>query len=68
MGKQDFSLIVTHINYLAEIHGIKIKLINPKNTSKQNPVTKELGQANQRNIVFKDLTVDRDQLASINNA
>lgn len=67
-GKWDFSLIVTHINYLAEIHGIKIKLINPKNTSKQNPVTKELGQANQRNIVFKDLTVDRDQLASLNIA
>ena len=67
-GKWDFSLICTHINYLAEIHGIKIKLINPKNTSKQNPVTKELGQVNQRNIVFKDLTVDRDQLASLNIA
>lgn len=67
-GKWDFSLILTHINYLAEIHGIKIKLINPKNTSKENPVTKELGQVNQRNIIFKDLTVDRDQLASLNIA
>lgn len=67
-GKWDFSQIVTHVNYVAELHGLKIKLINPKNTSKRHPVTKDLGLVKQRNIVFEDLVVDRDQLAGLNIA
>lgn len=67
-GKWDFSQIVTHVNYLAELHSLKIKLINPKNTSKRHPVIKDLGLVKQRNIIFKNLVVDRDQLAGLNIA
>lgn len=67
-GKWDFSRIITHVNYVAELHGLKIKLINPKNTSKRHPVTKALGLVKQRKIVFEDLVVDRDQLAGLNIA
>lgn len=67
-GKWDFSFIIKHINYLAEIHGIQVKLVNAKNTSKEHPLTKELGKVEKRNINFKDMSVDRDQLAGLNIA
>ena len=67
-GKWDFSFIIKHINYLAEIHGIQVKLVDAKNTSKEHPLTKELGKVEKRNINFKDTSVDRDQLAGLNIA
>lgn len=67
-GKWDFSQIATHINYVAELDDIQIKFINPKNTSKRHPVTQQLGRSIKRDIVFDDIKVDRDQLASLNIA
>lgn len=67
-GKWDFSMVVQHIRYVAEMHSIIVKLVNCKNTSKKHPITGELGKVSKRNIVFRDLTVDRDQLASLNIA
>lgn len=67
-GKWDFSMVVQHIKYVAEMHSITVKLVNCKNTSKRHPVTKQLGKESKRNIIFDDITVDRDQLASLNIA
>lgn len=67
-GKWDFSQIATYINYVAELDNIQIKFINPKNTSKRHPVTQQLGRSIKRDIVFDDIKVDRDQLASLNIA
>lgn len=68
-GKWDFSSIAQHVNYVAELKGIKVILVNAKNTSTEHPVTKELGKEVGRDIVFKDgQRVDRDQLASLNIA
>lgn len=68
-GKWDFSAIYQHVQYVAELKGIKVVLINPKHTSEEHPVTRELGKPVERNIVFKDRQrVDRDQLAGLNIA
>lgn len=68
-GKWDFSSIAQHVNYVAELKGIKVVLVPAKNTSKEHPVTKELGKAVGRDIVFEDgQRVDRDQLAGLNIA
>lgn len=68
-GKWDFSLIAKHIEYVAELKGIKVILVPAKNTSKEHPVTKELGKEVGRDIVFKNgQRVDRDQLAGLNLA
>lgn len=67
-GKWDFSMVAQHIRYVAEMHSITVELVNCKNTSKRHPITKELGTFSKRNVVFNDITVDRDQLASLNIA
>lgn len=47
--------------------GVETYYSNAKNTSKQNPITGTLGDAQGRDIVFKDgLRVNRDSLAPLN--
>lgn len=68
-GKWDFSSIAQHIKCVAELKGIKVILVSAKNTSKEHPVTKELGKEVGRDIVFKNgQRIDRDQLAGLNIA
>lgn len=65
-GKWNHSNIFMEIENAAEIYGISVFKINPKNSSKENPWTKEIGKEKDRNIIFKDLIIDRDYLATIN--
>ena len=67
-GKWDFSQINTYLQYISELNGITVVSVNPKYTSKEHPLTKELGLPEKRNIIFADLTIDRDQLAGLNIA
>lgn len=67
-GKWDFSKIVQHVQYAVELAGIQLILVSAKNTSRKNPITKQIGKFNQREVVFDNLKIDRDQLASLNIA
>ena len=67
-GKWDFSKIVQHVQYAAELAGIQLILVSAKNTSREHPITKQIGKFNQREVVFDNLKIDRDQLASLNIA
>lgn len=67
-GKWDFSQINTYLQYIAELNGITVVSVNPKYTSEEHPLTKELGLPEKRHIIFADLTIDRDQLAGLNIA
>lgn len=54
---------------VASLEGIKIVKVNAYNSSKENPITNEIGIADNRKIKFVDGTyIDRDLLASINLA
>ena len=48
---------------------MRVDKVNAKNTSKEHPITKEIGTIEGRNIVFKDgKKIDRDVLGAINLA
>ena len=66
-NKWQHSLIQTKISELAELYGIKVKLVSCSNTSKTHPITKEKGIELKRDILFSNGDrIDRDKLASIN--
>lgn len=67
--KWNFSETQKYIEEVAQLFGIKVIKVNPKNSSKTNPITSEIGTVQKRDIVFKpNFRIDRDQLASLNLA
>ena len=50
------------------MHGIKVKRVSAFNTSKEHPVTKEVGVIRDRVVEFTTESIDRDLLAAINIA
>ena len=68
-GKWNFTQMQARIEEVAELFSIKIVKVSPKNSSKTNPVTLEVGKISNRDVLFKDgQKVDRDQLAGLNLA
>lgn len=68
-GKWNHSAIFQRIKEIAELYNIEVVSVNAKNTSKENPITGEIGEARDRNIVFEDgLVIDRDLLGATNVA
>ena len=67
--KWNHSEVFTKIEEVASVAGIKVIRVNAFNSSRENPITKEVGIINNRKIKFIDGTyIDRDLLASINLA
>ena len=67
--KWNHSEIFTKLDEVASVAGIKVIKVNAFNSSRENPITKEVGLVDKRNIKFVDgKYIDRDLLASINLA
>lgn len=67
--KWNHSEVFTKIEEVASVAGIKVIRVNAFNSSRENPITKEVGLIDKRKIKFIDGTyIDRDLLASINLA
>ena len=67
--KWNFSAIQKCIEEVAELYDIKVVKVSAKNSSKENPVTGEIGKVNDREVRFSTRQViDRDQLAGLNLA
>ena len=67
-GKWNHSQIHTKIIEKAAMYGIKVKRISAFNTSKEHPITKEIGVIQDRTVEFTTGKIDRDLLAAINIA
>lgn len=68
-GKWNFSAIQKCIEEVAELYDIKVVKVSAKNSSKENPVTGEIGKVNDREVRFSTgQVIDRDQLAGLNLA
>ena len=68
-GKWNFSTIQKCIEEVAELYDIKVVKVSAKNSSKEHPVTGEIGKVNDREIRFiTGEVIDRDQLAGLNLA
>ena len=68
-GKWNFSAIQKCIEEVAELYDIKVVKVSAKNSSKENPVTGEIGKENDREVRFSTgEVIDRDQLAGLNLA
>ena len=68
-GKWNHAEIHKWIEDKADSYGIKVKKVSAFNSSKEHPVTKEIGTPVNRNIIFaNNEKIDRDLLASINLA
>lgn len=68
-GKWNHSAIFQRIKEIAELYNIEVINVYAKDTSKENPITKEIGEIKDRDIVFEDsLVIDRDLLAATNIA
>lgn len=68
-GRWEHSLIQQHICEVAELHGVAMVRVNAAHTSRQHPITGNMGEWIGRNVVFDDSEcLDRDHLASINIA
>ena len=67
-GKWNHSQIHAKIIEKASMHGIKVKKVSAFNTSKEHPITKEVGIVRDRTVEFTTGTIDRDLLAAINIA
>lgn len=66
-GKWDFSEIQNRLKNKAKQHGIKLVKVSAFNSSKNNPVTHEVGTVHNRIIRFSNgEEIDRDLLAAIN--
>ena len=46
------------------MYGIKVKKVSAFNTSKEHPITKEVGNIQDRTVEFTTGKIDRDLLAS----
>ena len=68
-GKWNFSAIQKCIEEVAELYDIKVVKVSAKNSSKEHPVTGEIGKVNDREVRFSTgQVIDRDQLAGLNLA
>lgn len=68
-GKWNHAEIHKWIEDKADSYGIKVKKVSAFNSSKEHPITKEIGTPVNRNIIFaNNEKIDRDLLASINLA
>ena len=68
-GKWNHSEFHKKLKSVANLHGIKVCRVSAKNSSKEHPITKEIGNVSGRYIVFSNgERIDRDRLASINLA
>lgn len=67
-GKWNHSQIHSKIIEKAAMYGIEVKKVSAFNTSKEHPITKEIGIVNGRIIEFTTGKIDRDLLAAINIA
>ena len=68
-GKWNFSAIQQCIEEVAELYDIKVVKVSSKNSSKEHPVTGEIGKVNDREVRFSTgQVIDRDQLAGLNLA
>ena len=67
-GKWNHSQIHSKIIEKASMYGIKAKKVLAYNSSKEHPVTKEIGTVKDRVVEFTTGVIDRDLLASINLA
>ena len=67
-GKWNHSQIHSKIIEKSFMYGIKVKKVSAFNTSKEHPITKEIGIVNSRTIEFTTGKIDRDLLAAINIA
>ena len=67
--KWNFSAIQKCIEEVAELYDIKVVKVSAKNSSKEHPVTGEIGKVNDREVRFSiGQVIDRDQLAGLNLA
>lgn len=67
-GKWNHSQIHSKIIEKASMYGIKVKKVSTYNSSKEHPITKEIGEVKDRIVEFTTEKIDRDLLASINLA
>lgn len=68
-GKWNHSEFHKKLKSVANLHGVKVCRVSAKNSSKEHPITKEIGRVSGRNIIFSNgERIDRDRLASINLA
>jgi len=67
-GKWNHAQIHSKIIEKASMYGIKVKRVYAYNTSKEHPITKEVGTLQDRTVEFATEKIDRDLLASINIA
>ena len=67
-GKWNHSQIHSKIIEKASMYGIKVKKVSAFNTSKEHPITKEVGIIQGRTVEFTTGKIDRDLLAAINIA
>lgn len=68
-GKWNFSATQKCIEEVAELYNIKVVKVSAKNSSKEHPITGEIGKENDREVRFSTgEVIDRDQLAGLNLA
>ena len=67
-GKWNHSQIHSKIIEKASMYGIEVNRVSAFNTSKEHPITKEVGTTQDRIIEFTTGKIDRDLLAAINIA
>lgn len=68
-GRWERSLIQQHIREAAELHGTTVVRVNAAHTSRQHPITGNMGEWVGRDVVFDNSErFDRDHLASVNIA
>lgn len=65
-GKWNHSQIHSKIIEKASMYGIEVKKVSAFNTSKEHPITKEVGVIKDRTVEFTTGKIDRDLLAAIN--
>ena len=65
-GKWNHSQIHSKIIEKAAMYGIKVNKVSSFNTSKEHPITKEIGIIQDRIVEFTTGKIDRDLLAAIN--
>ena len=65
-GKWNHSQVHSKIIEKAAMYGIKVKKVSSFNTSKEHPITKEVGIVQNRTVEFTTGKIDRDLLAAIN--
>jgi hypothetical protein len=65
-GSWNHSQIHSKIIEKATMYGIEVKKVSAFNTSKEHPITKEIGAVQDRTVKFTTGEIDRDLLAAIN--